>query len=128
VDHALCTGDLTQVSRADEFEGVARVFADRLQEPNRFTVIPGNHDRYIPSAAGLFERSFSSLSGSFPFVKHVAGVRIIGLDPCRPTSLVNASGLCGDAQRERLRALLEEDTHTAFNAAMTARTGALFTP
>lgn len=110
-DHALCTGDLTGVSTSAEFEKVASLFGARLQQPARFTVIPGNHDRYVGSAAGLFERHFATVSeqGRFPFVKHLAdGVTIVALDVARPTSVIDSSGLCGPAQRERLLAILTD--------------------
>ncbi|MFZ5445385.1 MAG: metallophosphoesterase family protein [Myxococcota bacterium] len=111
VDHALCTGDLTGVSTAAEFEKVAALFGPRLQQPARFTVIPGNHDRYVRGVEGHFERHFGALSeqGRYPFVKHVSDeVTIVAIDVARPTSVVDSSGLCGGAQREKLLAILTD--------------------
>jgi 3',5'-cyclic AMP phosphodiesterase CpdA len=114
VDHAICTGDLTQVSRSDEFKGIAALFGERLHMPERFTVIPGNHDRYLHHVVQekLYENEFASLcpgvQSGFPFSKRAHGVRIIGLDPCRPTG-INARGECGAAQRQALDAMLKED-------------------
>lgn len=111
VDHALCTGDLTGVSTEAEFARVAELFGPRLEQPDRYTVIPGNHDRYVGEAAGRFEQHFARLceGATFPFVKPVAGgVTIVGLDVARPTSVVDSSGLAGVAQRTKLEAILTD--------------------
>lgn len=111
VDHALCTGDLTGVATVDEFARVAELFGPRLQQPSRFTVIPGNHDRYVRGAQGLFEQHFSALceGARFPFAKRVSpGVTVVAIDVARPTSVVDSSGLCGAAQRDALLGLLTD--------------------
>ncbi len=111
VDHALCTGDLTGVSTTAEFERVAELFGPRLEQPARFTCIPGNHDRYVPGVEGLFEKAFGRLceGAVFPFVKPVQDhVTIVGIDVTRPTSVIDSSGLVGAAQREKLLAILTD--------------------
>lgn len=111
VDHALCTGDLTGVATERELERAAELFGDRLREPARYTVIPGNHDRYVSSAAGLFEKHFATLceGASFPAVKHLpSGVTLVLLDAARPTSLIDSSGLIGEAQRSRALSILSD--------------------
>lgn len=111
VDHALCTGDLTGVSTVAEFARVAELFGPRLQKPAQFTVIPGNHDRYVRGVEGLFESHFGALceSGRFPFVKNVGEhLTIVGIDVARPTSVIDSSGLCGPKQRDALLAVLTD--------------------
>jgi 3',5'-cyclic AMP phosphodiesterase CpdA len=111
VDHALCTGDLTGVSTEAEFARVAELFGPRLQQPERFTVLPGNHDRYVREARGRFEQHFARLceGAVFPFVKALpGGVTLVGLDVTRPTSIVDSSGLAGPAQRRQLEAILTD--------------------
>lgn len=111
VDHALCTGDLTGVSTEAEFEEAAARFGPRLAQPARFSCLPGNHDRYVPHARGLFERHFGALceGARFPFVKDLGqGVTLVGLDVARPTSLIDSSGLVGPAQLRALEALLTD--------------------
>lgn len=111
VDHALCTGDLTGVSTEAEFARVAELFGARLEQPERYTVIPGNHDRYVAEASGRFEKHFARLceGAAFPFVKPVAGgVTIVGIDVTRPTSVIDSSGLAGEAQRKKLEAILTD--------------------
>jgi 3',5'-cyclic AMP phosphodiesterase CpdA len=109
-DHVLCTGDLTAVSAPAEFAGCAQLFGHRLTQPHRFTVIPGNHDRYTPDAVErrLFEGTFGSLSPEpFPWRKRLMdGVTLVALDVTRPCALLDSSGLCGAAQLSALRQLL----------------------
>lgn len=111
VDHALCTGDLTGVSTEAEFARVAELFGPRLRQPERFTVIPGNHDRYVSGARGVFERHFATLceGAVFPAVKHLASdVTLVLLDSARPTSLVDSSGLLGEDQRSKALSILTD--------------------
>lgn len=111
VDHALCTGDLTGVSTEAEFDRVAELFGERRRHPERFTVIPGNHDRYVSGAIGLFEKHFAPLceGGGFPFKKRIApGVTVVAIDVTRPTSVIDSSGLCGPAQRKTLLSWLTD--------------------
>ena len=111
VEHALCTGDVTGVAAEAEFARCAELFGPRLKEPQRFTLIPGNHDRYVASAirAGWFERHFSALSGAFPLVKPLPGdVTIVAIDTARPTSVIDSSGLVGEAQLRKLEAILTD--------------------
>lgn len=111
VDHAICTGDLTGVATEHELARAAELFGDRLREPERYTVIPGNHDRYVSSAAGLFEKHFATLceGASFPAVKHLpSGVTLVLLDAARPTSLIDSSGLIGEAQRSKALSILSD--------------------
>jgi 3',5'-cyclic AMP phosphodiesterase CpdA len=113
VDHALCTGDLTGVSTEAEFAEVAQLWGERLEQPARFTCLPGNHDRYVKGTEGLFERYFGKLceGSSFPFVKAVSpAVTIVGLDVARPTSVIDSSGLVGEAQRKRLLDILTDSS------------------
>ena len=112
VDHAICTGDVTGVSTEAEFAQVAAVFGpERLRQPLRFTVIPGNHDRYVASAAGGFEKHFGALcnGGRFPLVKELPGeVTLVCVDAALPTNLIDSSGLIGPDQRAKLTAILTD--------------------
>ena len=121
VDHAVCTGDITQMSYREEFARCANLFGPRLQQPDRYTVIPGNHDRYTVGSvkAGWFEQYFGPLAGptaTFPFRKDVGAVSFVGVDVARPTAFVDSSGRCGPAQLaaldEILTKLASEDRRT----------------
>ena len=118
VDHALCTGDLTQMSFEAEFAGCAQAFGARLEEPGRWTVLPGNHDRYTPDAAGRFERWFGGLSapgGRFPWVRELGdGVVLVCIDVARPVTLLDSSGLCGPEQLAALQEILRTPARDAY--------------
>jgi 3',5'-cyclic AMP phosphodiesterase CpdA len=101
VDHALCSGDLTATSIAPEFAEAARLLAGR----EHTTIIPGNHDRYVADARRRFEEYFGERQ--YPFMQSIGEQAVVVcLDTARPTSLTDSSGLCGEAQRDRLRAML----------------------
>lgn len=63
-DHAVCTGDLTQLGHPEEFAAARAALGALAANSDRFTVFPGNHDRYPwqgrPSA--LFEEHFPAQS------------------------------------------------------------------
>lgn len=115
VDHALCTGDVTQMSYPSEFARCAELFGERVRRPERWSVIPGNHDRYTREAAHerRFERFFGAISapsGRYPWVKHVDDrVTLVMIDVTRPTGLVDSSGLCGSEQLQVLSEVLSGD-------------------
>ncbi len=109
VDHALCTGDLTQMAFPEEFERAASVLAQWMKRPSRLTVLPGNHDRYTEEAVERddFGRWFGEVSapgGRPPVVFPAPGVAIALLDVTRPCTLLDSSGWCGP---ERLAELSE---------------------
>lgn len=111
VDHAVCTGDLTGVSTEAEFARVGQLFGERSTQPARFTCLPGNHDRYVPGVEGLFTHHFGALCEGerFPFVKALSDrVTLIGLEATRPTSVIDSSGLIGEAQRKKLLDVLTD--------------------
>src|SRR5690242_4432219 len=45
-DHVLITGDLTTTALPSEFAAAREELSDLLADPERATVVPGNHDRY----------------------------------------------------------------------------------
>lgn len=117
VDHALCTGDVTQMSRPEEFERCARLFGPRLTDPDRLTIIPGNHDRYTPNAdrERRFERYFAPVApDAYPFAKRIGDLVIVGVDVARAAGLFDSSGYAGPDQLARLEAILTEQRPTDF--------------
>jgi 3',5'-cyclic AMP phosphodiesterase CpdA len=116
VDHLALTGDLGNVSLESEWlearrwiEGLGRATAD-------VTVIPGNHDAYIPEVveAGTFERTFAPYMegelrpgpGVYPFARLRDGVALVGATTCVATGDFGAWGEIGAPQLARLEALL----------------------
>src|SRR5262245_38212275 len=55
--HLVVTGDLTEDGVPAQFELLAEVLADAEVDPERVTIVPGNHDRYAD--ADGFERALS---------------------------------------------------------------------
>lgn len=117
VDHAICTGDLSSTTLDEELRGLAEIFGSRLSQPERYTLLPGNHDRYVEDA--VRRRTFEAQLGgllpgpTFPAEKTLpGGVRLLALDPCRPTPAGDASGSVGPAQLAELEALLTADPNT----------------
>ncbi len=45
-DHIVISGDLTEIGDQEEFEAFAEVLHDRSVDPDRVTLVPGNHDAY----------------------------------------------------------------------------------
>lgn len=108
-DHALCTGDLTSMSYEPEFRAAAAIFGDRLRKPDRYTILPGNHDRYTRSVTRerTFERWFGA-GPAYPLRKRLApGLTLVAVDAACPTWLFGSYGVCGPDQIDALHRLLE---------------------
>jgi 3',5'-cyclic AMP phosphodiesterase CpdA len=63
--HLLVTGDVTQLGTHEEFALARRELAPLLARgPERVTVLPGNHDRYVaePAGDGAYEAHFADLA------------------------------------------------------------------
>ncbi len=114
-DHIAVTGDLVNLSLPDEYVR-ARAWLETLGSPSDVTVIPGNHDIYVPAAqpwpAAYWGDSMRGDDGanriSFPFVRQRGAVALIALSTALPTAPFLATGTLGDAQLSRLAALLDQ--------------------
>jgi 3',5'-cyclic AMP phosphodiesterase CpdA len=122
IDHIAVTGDLVNISLPQEFENAAR-WLTRLGPADKVTVIPGNHDSYIAveNSRGIgrwhdymtdlaWERSNSktTTTESFPFVRRLGPLAVIGLSSAVPTPPFFASGKLGAAQLAALRDILAQ--------------------
>jgi NAD(P)-dependent dehydrogenase (short-subunit alcohol dehydrogenase family) len=82
-DHVAVTGDLVNLSLPNEYRR-ARAWLDALGTPSDVTVIPGNHDIYVPGALdgpstfwGDYMRGDNgSGRGAFPFVRRRGDVAL----------------------------------------------------
>jgi 3',5'-cyclic AMP phosphodiesterase CpdA len=88
-DLVLITGDLSNLSLANEFARVDRLLRDHGLAPARTLVLPGNHDRYTPLAdlGDAFERGMTSWlppglrrGRDWPLVHRTGDVVVFGLD------------------------------------------------
>jgi 3',5'-cyclic AMP phosphodiesterase CpdA len=117
-DHIAVTGDLANLALPAEFPR-GRDWLDSLGSPQDVTVIPGNHDIYVPEGAALAVRQWgahmsddSGIDG-FPFVRRRGNVALIGLSSGVPTAPFTATGWLGTKQllglAETLTKLRNED-------------------
>ncbi len=119
-DHLVVTGDITNLSLEHEYED-ARVLLEEAAQQTEVTVVPGNHDIYLPSThrRRRFSHHFGRLlqsdlpqlardlpAGSFPCVKLRGHLAIIALSSGVPRPPLVASGYVGHAQLEALEAVL----------------------
>jgi 3',5'-cyclic AMP phosphodiesterase CpdA len=118
-DHVVVTGDVTNLSLEREFVQ-ARALLDDLARVAEVTVVPGNHDAYLPSvhAEQRFLRHFGPFLRSdlpalavdaeadpFPCVKLRGPVAVIALSSALPRPLFVASGRIGPGQLAALEAI-----------------------
>ena len=113
VDHVVCTGDLVNLALKAEFEKV-RELLSRHFAPGELTLIPGNHDYYVKEAMELahFEEMFRdylpepAVSGqTYPFVRVLDSVAIIGLCSAVEQPIFFAGGRIGASQLEAMKAI-----------------------
>lgn len=127
VDHIAVTGDLANIGLPVELE-VGLEWLKGLGAPDRVTVVPGNHDLYVPlrsdpgvgrwsaymtsDALGLeladkLRLDASTEAVAFPFVRRVGpSVALIGLNSSRPMPFYSAQGEMGRGQLQRLEKVL----------------------
>lgn len=117
-DHLAVTGDLVNLALDGEIE-LARLWLETLGAPNDVSVVPGNHDAYVP---GAFEKACHAWSpwmngdglrgavssASFPYLRVRENVALIGVSTARATAPFMANGFFREGQAERLAAVLDE--------------------
>jgi len=114
VDHIAVTGDLVNFSTRNEYQR-ARSWLDSVGSPFDVTVIPGNHDIYVPAAMewpaefwGDYMRGDTGTeAGAFPFVRRRGTVALIALSSALPTAPFLATGFLGEPQLGRFAAALD---------------------
>jgi 3',5'-cyclic AMP phosphodiesterase CpdA len=115
VDHIAVTGDLVNLSLPAEYAR-ARAWLDELGSPADVTVIPGNHDIYVPQAQqgpagfwGEYMRGDDNREpGTFPFLRRRGPIALIALSSALPTAPFMATGQLGNEQVSRFHTLLQE--------------------
>lgn len=117
-DHIALTGDLVNVALPQEFRRAAQ-WLEAFDRPDRITVIPGNHDAYVPipwaEGMGLWSAYMAGdgepPAGSldvFPTLRRRGEVALIGLSTGVPKPPLLATGDLGEAQIARAERLLAE--------------------
>lgn len=117
LDHIAVTGDLTHLGLPQEFREAATWLA-RLGRPEEITVIPGNHDAYVPESwRETFAQWSAYMQGddtgtitdpdhAFPSLRIRRQVALIALSTARPSAPFLATGRLGERQLQRLDRML----------------------
>ncbi len=111
-DHIAVTGDIANIASAAEFP-FGRAWLDTLGSPQDVSLVPGNHDAYVRSAAhhrtghwGGHMRGDDGV-GEFPYLRRRGPLALIGLSSAVATAPFMATGRIGAAQLARLGPLLD---------------------
>ena len=95
-DHLVISGDLTQLSLERGFSLARETLEPLLKDPERVTIIPGNHDRYVKQSGGkdYYQQYFGEFFGDGEI--HVRKLNsdwvIVGWDSAHPNDWLTASG------------------------------------
>lgn len=119
-DHIAVTGDIVNLSLDSEYVP-AKTWVESVGNPHDVTVIPGNHDAYVPRALPRFNRWFAPyiadddpqiVPGTYPFLRRRGPLAIVSTSSAVATPPMMATGWLGIAQRaalaDRLAALARE--------------------
>lgn len=114
-DHIAVTGDLTNLAMKQEF-AAGRAWLETLGPAERVSVVPGNHDAYIPGAFSRHGRQWAPYmvgddAGDrlrFPYLRRREGVALIGISTAVAMPPLLAGGILGRGQSRRLRRMLED--------------------
>ena len=117
-DHLAVTGDLVNLALDGEIE-LARQWLETLGDPHDVSVVPGNHDAYVPGAFDKICRAWAPwMTGdgqaepvgrhTFPYMRVRGPVALIGISTARATAPFMANGFFREGQARRLAALLDD--------------------
>lgn len=117
-DHIALTGDLVNLALDVEIE-LARQWLRQFGEASRVSVVPGNHDAYVPGAFDKACRAWGGYMtgdgadaptgrGAFPYLRVREPLALIGVSSARATAPFMANGFFREHQAERLGDLLDE--------------------
>lgn len=117
-DHTAVTGDLVNIGLDSEIE-MARLWLETLGSPHDVSVVPGNHDAYVPGSFDKACRAWGAwMTGdgvnqpvdrhSFPYLRVRGGVALIGVSTARATAPFMANGFFREGQGLRLEHVLDE--------------------
>jgi len=117
-DWITVTGDLTNLGLESEYRQ-ARAWLDRLADPARVMIVPGNHDATVPGAweqgaahwapywqGDATDAAVDDVDNAFPVLRRRGPLALIGLSSAVASPAGLAVGRVGAAQRERLVQLL----------------------
>ena len=112
--HVAVTGDLVNIALPQEF-ALARNWLHTVGPPHDVTLVPGNHDAYVPGTRNMFLRAWADYltadgasTVTFPFVRRRGPLALIGVSTAVPTAPLLATGKLGHQQLGALAAVLSE--------------------
>ncbi|MCB1383651.1 MAG: metallophosphoesterase [Notoacmeibacter sp.] len=117
-DHIALTGDLVNLALDTEIE-TARLWLEGFGPGRDISVIPGNHDAYVPGALDKACRAWSPwMTGdganapaggkAFPYMRVRGQVAIVGVSSARATAPFMATGYFREKQAMRLETMLAD--------------------
>lgn len=122
-DHVAVTGDLVNIALPLEIAG-ARTWLEELGSPDEVSVVPGNHDAYVPGAVRKARTAWwpymcgdeaqsapvekTRSEATFPYVRRRDGIALIGVTTGRASAPWFATGRVGAEQSRRLQTILED--------------------
>lgn len=117
-DHVAVTGDLVNIALDIEID-MARQWLEAIGAPHDVSVVPGNHDAYVPGALDKACRAWGAFmagdganqpfdSNAFPYLRVRGRVALIGVSSAAATAPFMANGFFRDRQADRLRRLLDD--------------------
>jgi 3',5'-cyclic AMP phosphodiesterase CpdA len=112
--HVAVTGDLVNIALPQEF-AMARSWLHSVGPPHDVTLVPGNHDAYVPATRNMFLRAWADYltadgasSVTFPFLRRRGPLALIGVSTAVPTAPLLATGKLGNTQLNALGKLLAD--------------------
>ena len=117
-DHIAVTGDLVNLALDIEID-MARQWLELLGPPEAVSVVPGNHDAYVPGAFDKVCRAWGGFMTSdgatpprdrraFPYLRVRGDVALIGATSARATAPFMATGYFREFQARRMGRMLDE--------------------
>lgn len=117
-DHLAITGDLVNLGLEAELSG-AQAWLKALGDPDNISVVPGNHDAYVPGSLERARRLWSAnMTGDglaladaggadFPYLRVRGKIALVGASSAIATAPFLARGEFRPLQAERLAAILK---------------------
>jgi 3',5'-cyclic AMP phosphodiesterase CpdA len=117
-DHIAVTGDLVNLALDEELETAQR-WLKTLGDPADVSVVPGNHDAYVPGALKKTRRLWApwmrgdretaaNSAVEFPYLRVRGDVALIGVSSARATAPFMATGDIRERQARKLGEILDE--------------------
>ncbi len=116
-DHVAVTGDLVNLASREEITG-ARLWLDDLGKPDWVSVVPGNHDAYVPGALKraheewhpyiVGDHAMNAEAKHFPYLRVRGNVALIGTSSAEATAPFFATGSFRRGQALRTAKLLSQ--------------------